>query len=205
MNVESIETVAYSEADVQAAISAIKNKQYPSIRKAAAAFNVPYPTLRGRVSGRKSRSSMRLIGFNEGIFQPIDHSSVNHGCSGVMVGSDTTISDELEKRSQDSCAPVRNAIYPPKVLEPLRHHAARALYFLSSDPAITANLTHKAILLAQTCNAQHRHEVLSPSKQVRHKMFSITRWREKKRPYTGGFDGVAALIAIVCSGELRKV
>jgi len=57
MNVELSNTVAYSETDVRAAISAIKNKQYPSIRKAAAASNVPYPTLRGRVSGRKSRSS----------------------------------------------------------------------------------------------------------------------------------------------------
>jgi len=61
MNVELSDTVAYSEADVQAAISAIKYKQYPSIRKAAAAFNVPYPTLRGRASGRKSRSSAHEI------------------------------------------------------------------------------------------------------------------------------------------------
>jgi len=57
MNVPSTVTLAYSEADIQAAILAIKNKQYPSIRKAAAALNIPYPTLRGRMSGRKSRSS----------------------------------------------------------------------------------------------------------------------------------------------------
>lgn len=56
MNVASFETLLYSETDVKAAILAIKNKQYSSIRKAAAAFNIPYPTLRGRMSGRKSRS-----------------------------------------------------------------------------------------------------------------------------------------------------
>jgi hypothetical protein len=90
--------------------------------------------------------------------------STNHGCSSVMVGRDTTISDESEKRPQNSYAPIRNPIYPPDVLEPLRRQAARVLYLLSRDPAIAANLTHKAISLAQAYDAQHRHEVLGPSK-----------------------------------------
>lgn len=46
---------AYTEADIQEAISSIRKKEIPSIRKAALAFNVLYPTLRGRMSERTLR------------------------------------------------------------------------------------------------------------------------------------------------------
>jgi hypothetical protein len=54
---ESSSKPAYSEADIQKAISALKNNEFRSIRKAAVAFNVPNTTLRGRMSGRTSRST----------------------------------------------------------------------------------------------------------------------------------------------------
>ncbi|KAI7722002.1 hypothetical protein KC353_g885 [Hortaea werneckii] len=57
MDVALTRPIRYSEADIQAAILAIKNKDYPSVRKAAIALKVPYPTLLGRMSGRKSRSA----------------------------------------------------------------------------------------------------------------------------------------------------
>jgi hypothetical protein len=47
---------AYSEADIQKAISALKNNEFRSIRKAAVAFNVLNTTFQGRMSGRTSRS-----------------------------------------------------------------------------------------------------------------------------------------------------
>ena len=47
---------AYSEADIQAAISAYNKTEYSSIRAAAHAFSVPYHTLRNRLAGRTSRS-----------------------------------------------------------------------------------------------------------------------------------------------------
>lgn len=40
---------------------------------------------------------------------------------------------------------------------------------------------------------------------MRHKTSSIVGWREEKRPHAGSINGIAALDAIVCSGELRKV
>jgi hypothetical protein len=46
---------AYSEADIQAAILAYNTGEHSSIRAAARAFSVPYPTLRNRLSGRTSR------------------------------------------------------------------------------------------------------------------------------------------------------
>ncbi|KAM0701561.1 hypothetical protein Q7P35_010469 [Cladosporium inversicolor] len=48
MDTVTPERLAYTEIDIQTAISAIKNKEFASIRKAAVAFNVPYPTLRGQ-------------------------------------------------------------------------------------------------------------------------------------------------------------
>jgi len=57
MTVQTPEKQVYSEADVQKAISAIKDNEYRSIRKAALAFNVPNTTLQGRLSGRKSRAT----------------------------------------------------------------------------------------------------------------------------------------------------
>jgi hypothetical protein len=56
MTVQTPEKHVYSEADIQKAISAIKNNEYYSIRKAALAFNVPNATLQGRMFGRKSRT-----------------------------------------------------------------------------------------------------------------------------------------------------
>ena len=57
MDTVTPERLAYTEVDIQTAILAIKNKEFASIRKAAVAFNVPYPTLRGRMSGRNSRAT----------------------------------------------------------------------------------------------------------------------------------------------------
>jgi phage portal protein BeeE len=56
MTVQTPEKHVYSEAEIQKAISAIKNNEYRLIRKAALAFNVPNATLQGRMSGRKSRT-----------------------------------------------------------------------------------------------------------------------------------------------------
>jgi hypothetical protein len=47
---------AYTEADIQAAISAYNSDKELSIRAAACAHSIPYHTLRNRVSGRTSRS-----------------------------------------------------------------------------------------------------------------------------------------------------
>jgi Tc5 transposase DNA-binding domain len=47
------------EARVQQAIDGLKSEQFPSLRKAAAAFQVPVTTLQARMNGRKSRSSAR--------------------------------------------------------------------------------------------------------------------------------------------------
>jgi len=47
----------YTELDVQKAISAVKKRQYSSIRTAAAAFNIPNTMLRNRMSGRNSRAT----------------------------------------------------------------------------------------------------------------------------------------------------
>jgi hypothetical protein len=145
-----------------------------------------------------------LLGAQESI-QCIVSQTTSHGCHSVNVGSETINSEKSEKRRQDSYAPIRNPIYPPDVLKPLHHHAARVLYFLSRDSAIAANLDHEAISLAQAYDAQHRHKVLGPSEQVRHKMFSLIRWRENKRPHAGGLDGAAALGAFVCGSEIREV
>ncbi|KAM0710636.1 hypothetical protein Q7P35_001374 [Cladosporium inversicolor] len=57
MDTVTPERLAYTEIDIQTAISAIKNKEFASIRKAAIAFNVLYPTLRSRMSGRNSRAT----------------------------------------------------------------------------------------------------------------------------------------------------
>ncbi|GAB7336127.1 hypothetical protein MBLNU13_g08914t1 [Cladosporium sp. NU13] len=57
MNTDTPSKPAYSEADIQNAISALRNNEYRSIRKAAVAFNVPNTTLQGRMSGRTSRST----------------------------------------------------------------------------------------------------------------------------------------------------
>jgi len=57
MNTDICPKPAYSEADIQKAISALKNNEYRSIWKAAVAFNVPNTTLQGRMSGRTSRST----------------------------------------------------------------------------------------------------------------------------------------------------
>jgi hypothetical protein len=57
MAVQTTEKQVYNEVDIQKAISAIKNNEYRSIRKAALAFNVPNATLQGRMSGRKSRAT----------------------------------------------------------------------------------------------------------------------------------------------------
>jgi hypothetical protein len=48
---------AYSEADILKAISALKNGEFQSIRKAAVASNVPNATLQSRMSGRTSRAT----------------------------------------------------------------------------------------------------------------------------------------------------
>jgi hypothetical protein len=53
MTVQTPEKQAYSGANIQKAISANKNDEFRSIRKAALAFNVPNATLQGRMSGRK--------------------------------------------------------------------------------------------------------------------------------------------------------
>jgi hypothetical protein len=45
MTVQTPGKHVYSEADIQKAISAIKNNEYRSIRKAALVFNVPNATL----------------------------------------------------------------------------------------------------------------------------------------------------------------
>jgi hypothetical protein len=47
---------AVSEADINAAIQAYHNKEYPSMRAAARAFNVSLTTLHARLAGRTSRS-----------------------------------------------------------------------------------------------------------------------------------------------------
>jgi hypothetical protein len=52
MAVQTTEKQVYSKVDIQKAISAIKNNEYRSIRKAALAFNIPNATLQGRMSGR---------------------------------------------------------------------------------------------------------------------------------------------------------
>jgi hypothetical protein len=56
MDVVTPRSLVYTEVDIQAAISAIKNREYTSIRQDATAFKVPYSTLRGRMSGRNSRA-----------------------------------------------------------------------------------------------------------------------------------------------------
>lgn len=57
MNTDTPLKPAYSEAIIQKEISALRNNEYWSIRKAAIAFNVPNTTLQGRISGRTSRST----------------------------------------------------------------------------------------------------------------------------------------------------
>ena len=57
MSVQTPGKQVYSEVDTQKAISAIKNNEYRSIRKAALMFNIPNATLQGRMSGRKSRAT----------------------------------------------------------------------------------------------------------------------------------------------------
>lgn len=56
MDVVTPRSLVYTEVDIQAAISAIKNREHTSIRQAATAFKVRYSTLRGRMSGRNSRA-----------------------------------------------------------------------------------------------------------------------------------------------------
>ena len=51
MPVQTREKQVYSEADIQKAISAIKNNEYRSIHKAALAFNFPNAALQGCISG----------------------------------------------------------------------------------------------------------------------------------------------------------
>ena len=48
--------MAYSEPDIQAAISAYQAKEHPSIRAAARAFSIPYHTLRSHLDKATSRS-----------------------------------------------------------------------------------------------------------------------------------------------------
>ena len=56
MNATKRDLNAYSESDIQHAIVAYKAGKYTSIRACAGVFNVPYPTLQTRLSGRTSRS-----------------------------------------------------------------------------------------------------------------------------------------------------
>ena len=56
MTFQTPQKQVYSEANIQKALSAIKNQEYSSIRKAALAFNIPNATLQSRMSGRKSRT-----------------------------------------------------------------------------------------------------------------------------------------------------
>lgn len=49
--------LVYTEADIQSAICAPERKECTSIRHAAGAYDIPYPTLRGRVAGRTSRAT----------------------------------------------------------------------------------------------------------------------------------------------------
>src|SRR4051812_3040727 len=46
---------AYSEHDMQNALSAYRKGEYTSIRDAARAFNIPFTTLRERLAGRTTR------------------------------------------------------------------------------------------------------------------------------------------------------
>ena len=48
---------AECETQVQSALNAYLHKEYSSLRKAANAFKVPYPTVRARMAGRVSRSA----------------------------------------------------------------------------------------------------------------------------------------------------
>jgi len=57
MNANKREKHAYSEADIQSAITALRAGEYPSIRKCAEALHIPRPTLQHRLAGRISRST----------------------------------------------------------------------------------------------------------------------------------------------------
>jgi hypothetical protein len=57
MSAPTPEKLDYTEVDIQSAISALDKKNYKSIRDAAHAFKVPYPTLRGRMAGRTTRAT----------------------------------------------------------------------------------------------------------------------------------------------------
>jgi len=55
MNTSTPNKLVYTEADVQKAISTLRERQHTSIRRAARAFGIPYTTLWNRMAGHTSR------------------------------------------------------------------------------------------------------------------------------------------------------
>jgi len=53
VNIRDID--AYTESDIQHAITAYRTGEFTSIRACSRAFNIPYPTLQHRIAGRLPR------------------------------------------------------------------------------------------------------------------------------------------------------
>ena len=58
-NARSRQNLAEQEGRIELAISALEKNEFPSIRRAAAVFDVPESTLRGRLRGGQYRKEQR--------------------------------------------------------------------------------------------------------------------------------------------------